>query len=639
LHRTTLRLLALGAFALAALPAAANASISNTQITSPTGSQFFTYQADRPESAGVADPANVVTFAGTTDSTAPGTDKVRITCVTGYYSGGSYNSNDLELADGSGFDVSLAPDGTFSAAMNIRNAADNHGPCTFIAYPTSSGWSDSDIGLHFKGLKGFGDWWDPTNRSLGVAGGGTINIDYYVGHQGLLGGAEWDTADSCGPYYSNAWLNTLLAPPNTDLWDCAAWLSRDDYTGTRSAIRVGGKNAYLVDEMPQFDYDLGGPNPTQKPAGTQPIADPTYSRDAQTGEITVTESEPVQRCNADDYPATSTSCTSAVDTGLRLNRTLRTVDGGRTVSITDTWTNSTAGDQQLDVEYMNYIDAYDYPTLKFPGDDAFAVYGDGDAKTLPAQSTGTILARDSDFPDSIYQNAGYLTYGTQPDEVRWTNGYNTFVLHYARTIPANGSVTFRHAVGVARSTDTAAALGRLQEDTFEAPTVSISAPANGSTVKTKQVTVTGTAKDNVGVKSLTVNGQAVALGGDGSFSTPVTLNTGANTITAVATDGGGNSSQATSAVVYSPPAPPKCRVPKVRKGSTLSSVKKKLVKANCKVGKIKKATSKSVKKGRVISVSPKGVHAFQKKITIKISSGKAKAAAAKKSHAARRHVL
>jgi hypothetical protein len=614
------RLLALSIVSFAALPPAASATITTTQITAPASGLTATYNDDL--AAGSA--ANSATFAGTTDSDAVATDKVRVACVTGTYSGGRFDAADLTKADGSGADLALASDGTFSATLSLANAADRHGPCTFVAHPAGAAFADSDINVRLKGPKGFVDWWDPTFVSApvhdGTATPPSINTDYYVGHPGALGGEEWEAADACGPYYMNTWLNTLLAPPQVQLWDCAAWLGSDDGTGSRGTIEVDGRDAYLVNQLPKFDYP-GPPAVQELPSGALPISTPSYAREA-TGEITVNESEIVQRCNGDAYPATATSCASLVDTGLRFNRTLHTADGGRSVSLTDTWVNTTATDQALDVEYKNFLTAWQVPTLKFPGDETFVAYGNGDAKTLPARSTGTILARDSDNPDSIRQNAGYLTYGTQPDDVHWTDGFNTFVLHYVRTVPANGSLTLRHAVGTARTTEVAGALGRLQEDTFEAPTVSIDAPANGAVLKSSKLIVRGKSADNVGVSALTVNGQPVSLGGDGTFSAPVTLRPGANTVTAVATDAAGNASQASVAVTYMPPAPPKCRVPKVKRGSKLATVKKRIVKAHCRVGKVKKARSKHVRRGRVIRVSPKGTHRFQTKVTVIISSGK-----------------
>ncbi len=87
------------------------------------------------------------------------------------------------------------------------------------------------------------------------------------------------------------------------------------------------------------------------------------------------------------------------------------------------------------------------------------------------------------------------------------------------------------------------------------PVVTITLPTDGSIVNTPTVTVTGTASDNVGVISLTVNGAPATIVA-GAYSTTVTLVSGLNTITAVATDGAGNSGTATVTVTFNPPPPP-----------------------------------------------------------------------------------
>jgi len=57
---------------------------------------------------------------------------------------------------------------------------------------------------------------------------------------------------------------------------------------------------------------------------------------------------------------------------------------------------------------------------------------------------------------------------------------------------------------------------------------------------------------------------------------------------------------------YLNPAPPvvRCRVPNVR-GKTLRAAKSKLKKARCSVGRVRKRASKKIRRGRVISQSPR----------------------------------
>ena len=82
----------------------------------------------------------------------------------------------------------------------------------------------------------------------------------------------------------------------------------------------------------------------------------------------------------------------------------------------------------------------------------------------------------------------------------------------------------------------------------------IISPANGTTVTTPSITVTGTASDPSGIESVTVNG-ALATNETPDWSTwsaEVTLAEGENTITVIATDGEGLNTTAAVTVRYEP---------------------------------------------------------------------------------------
>ncbi len=85
------------------------------------------------------------------------------------------------------------------------------------------------------------------------------------------------------------------------------------------------------------------------------------------------------------------------------------------------------------------------------------------------------------------------------------------------------------------------------------PTVTLISPAAGMFTNQPQVGVAGTALDDNGVASVTVNGQAVTLAAS-QFSTAVQLVPGANQITVIATDLAGNTrTTAVSVTQYSVP--------------------------------------------------------------------------------------
>ncbi len=82
------------------------------------------------------------------------------------------------------------------------------------------------------------------------------------------------------------------------------------------------------------------------------------------------------------------------------------------------------------------------------------------------------------------------------------------------------------------------------------PLVSIAAPANGTTVTSQPIAVSGTVADASAIASLHVNGDPIAA--SNSFATTAALATGSNTIVVEATDAAGNAGSASVAVTYQP---------------------------------------------------------------------------------------
>ena len=87
------------------------------------------------------------------------------------------------------------------------------------------------------------------------------------------------------------------------------------------------------------------------------------------------------------------------------------------------------------------------------------------------------------------------------------------------------------------------------------PSLTISALANNSYTNKVTLNVSGSASDSGGLQSVTINGQAVTVNGDGTFSTALTLVVGVNTITVIATDQSGNKTTNSRTVTYDPTAP------------------------------------------------------------------------------------
>jgi len=86
-----------------------------------------------------------------------------------------------------------------------------------------------------------------------------------------------------------------------------------------------------------------------------------------------------------------------------------------------------------------------------------------------------------------------------------------------------------------------------------APVVAITAPANGATLTSQPIAVTGTATDAGGIAALRINDDPIAAASP--FATTTALAEGSNTITVEATDSAGNTGSASVTVTYAPSAP------------------------------------------------------------------------------------
>jgi chitinase len=86
----------------------------------------------------------------------------------------------------------------------------------------------------------------------------------------------------------------------------------------------------------------------------------------------------------------------------------------------------------------------------------------------------------------------------------------------------------------------------------EAPSVTISGLTNGTKVKKKEQTISGTATDNIGIEKVEVivNGQTITATGTVTWTADVTLQKGDNTITVRVTDSAGNVEEETMTIKY-----------------------------------------------------------------------------------------
>lgn len=122
------------------------------------------------------------------------------------------------------------------------------------------------------------------------------------------------------------------------------------------------------------------------------------------------------------------------------------------------------------------------------------------------------------------------------------------------TFPATAEATHEGWQSASLSGADYPGLRLVVQDTV-APTLNVTAPANGFVTAAASVTVTGTAFDTSGLSSVTVNGTAVTVAANGSFSKAVSLSGGSNTITIKATDTAGNVATVTRTVIRATSGP------------------------------------------------------------------------------------
>lgn len=227
------------------------------------------------------------------------------------------------------------------------------------------------------------------------------------------------------------------------------------------------------------------------------------------------------------------------------------VFGGTIVAVDDAGNSTTKTEEDFANLKIRVLEK-DAPTVTvtFPAADARVTTDKPTFKFTVADSeSGVDLTSLKLTIDSTVIEASDLTIG-DPDasgvrEVSYT--------------PATGLAEGAHTVKAyaadndGNTTETAATSFNI--DTVP-PTLNVSSPADGLITNAASVTVEGTTNDATSTPvTLTVNGEAVTVGNDGSFSKEVTLAEGSNTITVVATDAAGLSSTITRTVIKNTKAP------------------------------------------------------------------------------------
>lgn len=609
MNRAARRLVVLIALLLSpvVLPAGAQAAVTSSSITAPADASmpFF----DSLDGKG----PYAITVTGTVNTSAVASDKVDIICqrrgeaLTAATSPSVAATGVSIVAAGATRTFSVAIDSTVAALRTPcrlraipENAEATFNQAAFVAGPT----------VFPSGLR------DLRETNLANPNIATLyDVDAYSVTPGRTSTGHIESFGACGLYDARP-LDPSVGPEVAALnvFSCAGFADdvADETAGTTSEIDVDLHNAYTG---AMAALGSGGlPGVAGRPALTR-----TATRDPLTGALHITEGSDIVRCAttpASGYPfATSADCGGFVPTGLRIERTVDTSFDGRVVTMHDRWTSTDGGEHVLklllETDMQPQTPAQKYGvSLPWTAPDLSAYAGGTVFSGPPTAPASILVASDRTVPaGDLAHPTGAVSFSSAPKIVTFgkttTDPLSRYMqLGYQQAINPGHPFELTHTYSMAPTMAESAALAHRAEDSYESPNVTLSGPAVSSV---PNVTVTGTATDNTGVTSLTVAGSAVPVAADGTWSRVVTLVPGANAITARATDGTGNASEATITLTYGPATTPTkpvpCVVPKLAGLRTPSATIAPLRKAGCTLGKAVAIYRKPiiVRKGRKVT--------------------------------------
>jgi hypothetical protein len=479
------RLLAAAALAAGALTAVAGpapaVTATFTRITSVSGSKLTTLPSHDLlfKYDGNPGATNQMTVSGTT---SPDVTNVDVICITYAYADGS-----LEVSDLSPSPVPVSS-GQFSTIAVFDNPSVN---CRLRAIP-------STVDPHTDYLGSYAGPILYTNGLVLAKAGGVPYTYEAIGEQGNGIMAVLDVG-ACGPSIGltvDTPAMELHGPAGTR---CAFALSRGNIkkgssNPTASAIKVGGQNAYVPSTVHSYLNEPSGLNLGLP----QPKLTTTFQRSSN-GDVTVTESEPLMRCNTNTYPVTpnpGSSCTGLVSTGVKFTRVVNIFRGAHQARLRDTFTSTDGLSHTLSLQYEGSITApsagatgYVYPNHT----STFHEAGFDQEVTGLGTKAGTILVRSDMYAasnDPSEDTLG-LTWSRAPQEVLFHHdqvGY--FALPYSFTVPAGGHVYLGFAYSERQfTTDTKKLAALAVGEMLNAPV--ISSPVGGATIKGHATTFKG----------------------------------------------------------------------------------------------------------------------------------------------------
>jgi hypothetical protein len=389
--------------------------------------------------------------------------------------------------------------------------------------------------------------------------------------------------------------------------------------GTRSSLQVDGLNAYAPAAISSLSTQAGF-----EPLTYGALFNPPHDTVAINEVDTPTICDPPAT-----FPPTTTTCPSLHDSGIQVQQTTRLLPGGQVARVTQRFSSVDGRSHTVDLLFSQAVQAPssgESPGFIFPGQTSFATHNQPDSFAAFPGGPGSIVAIGdaSGFLPATSNPIGAITYNNPPTSVDFTSAKGaqtaTFLMHYSATIPAGSSTTYDWSFTQASSSPALATLEAVERDRFGLPTVTITRPRNRATVRSALIRVQGRAQDAIGISSINVNGRGTPVGTGGTFVATVRLRKGKNTVRATAANDAGNTSSTAITVTYKPPP---CKVPRLR-GKTLAAARHALSSHGCSLGRVRRAHSRTVRRGRVVSSSlrPGTTHRNGTRVGLVLSRGR-----------------
>ena len=436
-----------------ALPTAAHA-FGESAITAP---------AD-PSRIVVTDGSPAVLVEGTVTAPVLG-DKVDIVCLTGSSALG-IPATEVDAETGS-FSVSVPAFSLF------------RGVCRMHAIPSGADMTTLDLSK-YTGPLVTADM-DREYRTPPADASSNVPNDFLVTHAQPRGWSNLYSLGSCGLCSLHLFYADTTSSSES-VFRANGWFFHEEDDRNRSYLRIDGRNAVTSMGASDIDVDPGaGVAKGSTLTGVPPMTH-TTTRAAGT-DMTLVEDQDLVACEgpAPTWPPSAAACGKWVPTGVHSRHTVRQEREGTLVRIEDVFSSTDGAEHALDLHWDQFFGnppGAASPAFRFPwAGDAYSPHVEGDTIDPPPGAPFTIFVDTNDQApdgDRLWPQGAMVF--DQPAGRPEFFLPQEFVLPMTATVPAGGSITFRHAYAAGTTVAEVAEVARGVEDEWRGPVVPIAAP-------------------------------------------------------------------------------------------------------------------------------------------------------------------